>query len=393
MKIPAALIPLFDAGVITEVVRPLMAGKEASVYLVHSEGELRCAKVYKSATERSFRQRAQYSEGRTVRNSRQRRAMAKGSKYGKSLLEAAWQNAEVEWLFRLHAAGVRVPVPYHFSDDVLVMELVADAEGQPAPRLYDIRPDSQEALDLHKYLIRQVVLMLCEGMVHGDLSEYNILMSATGPVIIDLPQACDAAQNRNAARLLKRDVKNLAMYLGRFAPPLKRTRFGAEMWALYEQGRLYPDSELTGRFDRKTQQADTDAVLEEIAAAAAEAHFARPQSSYAAKKEKKRQEAIAEAERERERQEKRNAKRQEQEERKKLEADSPPRPPGKSRRRRRRRGGGSGDTGDRQATPPAQSTQAKGSPTEAPPKRRRRRRRRRGGGSGGNPGSEGSNTS
>jgi len=232
MKIPEPLLPLFEAGVITDVVRPLMAGKEASVYLVRAQDELRCAKVYKSATERSFRQRSQYSEGRTVRNSRQRRAMAKGSKYGKQLLEAAWQNAEVEWLFRLHNAGVRVPVPHHFSDDVLVMELVTDAQGEPAPRLYDIRPSRDEALALHETLIRQVVLMLCEGMVHGDLSEYNILMSGTGPVVIDLPQACDAAQNRNAARLLKRDLKNLAMYLGRFAPRLRRTRFGPEMWAL-----------------------------------------------------------------------------------------------------------------------------------------------------------------
>ncbi len=339
MKIPEPLLPLVDAGVITEVLRPLMAGKEASVYLVRSEGELRCAKVYKQANERSFRQRSQYAEGRTVRNSRQRRAMAKGSKYGKQLLEAAWQNAEVEWLVRLHGAGVRVPVPYHFAEHVLVMELVSDEHGEPAPRLYDIRPTYDEALALHEYLIRQVVLMLCEGMVHGDLSEYNILMGAEGPVIIDLPQACDAAQNRNAPRLLKRDLKNLAHYLGRFAPKLKRTRYGPEMWALYERGALFPDSELTGRFDRRSQKTNTQAVLDEIAAAAAEAHAARPKSSYAAKQEKKRQELQAEAERERARQEQRAAREKAQAERPRAKAEGEGRPKRRKRRRRRRRGG------------------------------------------------------
>jgi RIO kinase 1 len=346
MKIPDPLLPLFEVGVITEVVRPLMAGKEASVYIVQSQGELRVAKVYKNAQERSFRQRSQYSEGRNVRNSRQRRAMAKGSRYGKKLLEEAWQNAEVDALFRLHAAGVRVPIPYHFSDDVLVMELVTDADGQPAPRLYDVRPEPEEAMAIHKYLIRQVVIMLCDGMVHGDLSEYNILMSGDGPVVIDLPQACDAAHNRNAAKLLKRDVRNLAMFLGRFAPKLRRTRFGPEMWALYERGDLCPDTELTGRFARRVEQSDTAAVLEEIAAAAAEAAD-KPMSAYRAKKEKKRQEVIAEAERERARQEKREARRKAQAER---EAQEPPRaprpddPPKRRRRRRRRRKGSPGNT-------------------------------------------------
>ncbi len=326
-----------------------MAGKEASVYVVQSEGEQRVAKVYKSAQERSFRQRSQYSEGRTVRNSRQRRAMAKGSRYGKSLLEAAWQNAEVDALFRLHGAGVRVPVPYHFSDDVLVMELVTNAKGEPAPRLFDIRPNPEEARSLHKFLIRQVVLMLCEGMVHGDLSEYNILMSGDGPVIIDLPQACDAAHNRNAARLLKRDVKNLARYLGRFAPSLRRTRYGPEMWNLYERGKLFPDTELTGQFKGRTGPTDTAAVLEEIAAAAAESSD-KPMSAYRAKKEKKRLDAIAEVEREQARQQERAERKRQQKESaaktpKRPANEDSPAPKKKRRRRRRRRRGGGGGSG------------------------------------------------
>lgn len=411
------MVPLFETGVITEVIRPLMAGKEASVYVVVSDDELRVAKVYKSANERSFRQRAQYSEGRTVRNSRQRRAMAKGSKYGKSLLEAAWQNAEVEWLFRLHAAGVRVPVPYHFSDDVLIMEMVADANGEPAPRIYDIRPTEQEALALHAFVIQQVVMMLCEGMVHGDLSEYNILMSGDGPVIIDLPQACDAAQNRNAAKLLKRDLKNLALYLGRFAPALKETRFGDEMWALFEKGKLFPDTELTGKFARSTAASDTNAVLDEIAAAAAEAHNAKPMSAYAAKKEKRRAEAMAQLEADRARQDAREERRREQAERvgrappPARPPDDEPRPERARRRRSRNRNRGDGpatDGGDspRQARAPGRSDRGRSDghqggrpppdrpPQDRPPqqaaaggdaalRKRRRRRKRRTGGDGG----------
>ncbi len=296
MRIPESLAPLVEAGTIEEVLRPLMSGKEAAVFLVRSEGELRVAKVYKDAHHRSFRQRSQYAEGRTVRNSRQRRAMAKGSRYGKALLEQAWQNAEVDALYRLHHAGVRVPTPYEFSDDVLVMELITGLDGGPAPRLFDIVPTRTEALSIHKHLVRQVVRMLCAGMVHGDLSEYNILMAAEGPVIIDLPQATDAAQNRNSERILLRDVRHLGQYLGRFAPQLKRTKFGPEMWHLYKEGKLHPDSELTGKFSRKGPRVDTHSVIEEIQAAAAEAAKA-PVSGYRAKKERQLAEAKAEEER------------------------------------------------------------------------------------------------
>ncbi len=295
MKVPAQLEPLFEVGVVLEVIRPLMSGKEAAVYLVDTTHGVCVAKIYKQAHERSFRQRSAYAEGRLVRNSRQKRAMAKGSRYGKRLLEEAWQNAEVDQLFRLHAAGVRVPQPFHAGENVLLMELIADEHGDPAPRLFDVDLSRGEARAMHSHLVHQVMKMLCAGTVHGDLSEYNILMAADGPVIIDLPQATDASHNRNSERLLLRDVKNLKNYLGRFDPGLKKTRYGAEMWWLYTRGELDPDTVLTGRFTNK-RDADTRAVLREIEAAAEEAAF-RPESKYAAKKAKKLAEANAERER------------------------------------------------------------------------------------------------
>lgn len=336
MKVPVQLEPLFEVGLVREVIRPLMAGKEASVYLVDSSHGICVAKVYKQAHERSFRQRAEYAEGRLVRNSRQRRAMAKGSRYGKRLLEEAWQNAEVDQLFRLHTAGVRVPTPYHAADDVLLMELIADEHGDPAPRLFDVKLRRGEARALHSHLVHQVMKMLCAGTVHGDLSEYNILMAADGPVIIDLPQATDATHNRNSERLLLRDVRNLKHYLGRFDPGLKKTRYGPEMWWLFSRGELDPETVLTGRFKSK-RDADTRAVLAEIEAAAAEAAF-RPESKYAAKKARKLAEANAERERQQQQQRRREQERQERAEQRPQQAapaaDGAPR---KRRRRRRRR--------------------------------------------------------
>jgi RIO kinase 1 len=286
MNIPSSLLPLFDDGFIVSVTRPLMSGKEASVFLVETREGQCVAKVYKEAQNRSFRQRADYTEGRTVRNTRQQRAMAKGSKYGKSLLEAEWQQAEVSALYRLHAANVRVPTPFHYSDNVLLMELITDAEQRPAPRLWDVTLSPDEARGIHEHLVRECVRMLCAGMVHGDLSEYNILMSTDGPVIIDLPQATDAAHNRNSERLFLRDVKNLKNYLGRFAPSLRKTQYGREIWDLYESGDLEPDTKLTGRAQRKSRQADTASVIAEIQAAAAEASD-KPLSAYQLKKQKK----------------------------------------------------------------------------------------------------------
>ena len=300
MHVPSHLIPLFDDGIIQEVIRPLMSGKEASVYMVRAQNQVCVAKVYKEANNRSFRQRSAYAEGRAVRNTRQRRAMAKGSKYGKALLEAEWQNAEVSSLYRLHDAGVRVPIPYHFGENVLIMEMITNEDGNPAPRLWDVQLNKTEALEVHSFLIRQIVRMLCAGLVHGDLSEYNILMSSDGPVIIDLPQATDAAQNQNSERIFLRDVRNLGMFLSRFASQLQKTQYGPEIWDLYTKGQLHPDSELTGRFKRDTRQADTAAVLAQIQASANDVR-ARPLSAYQEKRQRKLAEALAEAEAEAER--------------------------------------------------------------------------------------------
>ncbi|MFR0692449.1 PA4780 family RIO1-like protein kinase [Enterobacterales bacterium AE_CKDN230030158-1A_HGKHYDSX7] len=265
MKTPKRLEPLIEDGLIDEVLRPLMSGKEAAVYVVRCGSELRCAKVYKEANKRSFRQAAEYQEGRKVRNSRQARAMAKGTKYGRKEQEEAWQNAEVAALFRLANAGVRVPKPYDFLDGVLLMEMVADEEGDAAPRLNDVVMEPDLARDFHEFLIRQIVMMLCAGLVHGDLSEFNVLVGPDGPVIIDLPQAVDAAGNNHAFRMLERDVGNMAAYFGRFAPELKYTHYAKEMWALYEDGKLQPDTPLTGHFDDPEDEADVDSVLREIA--------------------------------------------------------------------------------------------------------------------------------
>jgi len=306
MQIPSPLIPLFDDGIIQEVIRPLMSGKEAAVYLVRAQNQVCVAKVYKEANNRSFRQRSVYAEGRAVRNTRQRRAMAKGSKYGKSVLEAEWQNSEVSSLYRLHEAGVRVPIPYHFGENVLIMEMITSEDGNPAPRLWDVELSTAEALEVHSFLIRQVVRMLCAGLVHGDLSEYNILMSSDGPVIIDLPQATDAAHNQNSERIFLRDVKNVGMFLSRFASQLEETQYGPEIWDLYTKGQLHPDSVLTGRFKRDTRQADTAGVLAEIQASADDAS-SRPLSAYQEKRQRKLAEALAEAEREAHRVEARQA--------------------------------------------------------------------------------------
>ena len=267
MKTPKRIEPLIEDGLVDEVLRPLMSGKEAAVYVVRCGEQLRCAKVYKEANKRSFRQAAEYQEGRKVRNSRQARAMAKGSRYGRREQEEAWQNAEVAALFRLANAGVRVPKPYDFLDGVLLMEMVADEYGEAAPRLNDVVLEPEQAREYHDFLIRQIVMMLCAGLVHGDLSEFNVLLGPDGPVIIDLPQAVDAAANNHAFRMLERDVGNMAAYFGQFAPELKDPRYAKEMWALFEDGKLQPDTPLTGHFDEPEEEADVDAVMREIAAA------------------------------------------------------------------------------------------------------------------------------
>jgi RIO kinase 1 len=266
MKTPKRLLPLIEDGLIDEVIGQLMSGKEATVYTVRCGTEIRCAKVYKEAAKRSFKKAAQYSEGRKVRNSRRARAMEKGSKYGRKQQEDTWQNAEVDALYLLAGAGVRVPKPYGCFDGVLVMELVTDDSGSVAPRLGDVSMSEEQALEDHAILMHYVVLMLCAGIVHGDLSEFNVLVDDYGPVIIDLPQAVDAAANNNAEAMLERDVNNMTQYYGQFAPQLLGTKYAKEMWALSEDGALKPETELTGHFDDPEDPSDVDGVLEEIKA-------------------------------------------------------------------------------------------------------------------------------
>ncbi|BED99130.1 PA4780 family RIO1-like protein kinase [Aeromonas dhakensis] len=271
MKTPNRIQPLVDDGLVDEVISRLMSGKEADVYVVRCGDEIRCAKVYKEAAKRSFKQAVVYQEGRRVRSSRDARAMEKGSKYGRKQHEEVWQNTEVDALFKLAAAGVRVPRPYVCLDGVLLMELVTDADGNVAPRLNDVALSREQALVDHARVIRYVVRMLCAGLIHGDLSEFNVLVDEEGPVIIDLPQVVDAAANNQAKAMLERDVDNMRNYYGMYAPELLKTRYAREMWALYEDGKLTPDSELTGLFEESNERVDLDAVLHEIESAEEEA--------------------------------------------------------------------------------------------------------------------------
>jgi RIO kinase 1 len=271
MKIPKALQPLIDDGVIDEVLRPLKSGKEASVYIVRSGDTVRCAKVYKDMGQRSFQQRTTYQEGRQVRGSRQARAMGKSTRFGRKEQETAWKNAEVDALYQLAGAGVRVPEPYGYFNGVLVMEMITDADGFSAPGLGDVELSGEQARTFHAFLIGQIVRMLCAGLIHGDLSEYNVLVGPEGPVIIDLPQVVSAAGNNNARMMLIRDVNNISATLGRYAPELLATRFGEEMWALFEQGLLLPETRLTGTFVSDETAADVEGTLASIEDAREEA--------------------------------------------------------------------------------------------------------------------------
>ena len=271
MKIPRGLQPLIEDGIVDAVLGQLKSGKEASVFLVACGSHVRCAKVYKDAQHRGFHRLAEYREGRKSRRSRDDRAMGNRSRHGRREQESAWKNAEVVALYRLAGAGVRVPQPQGVYDGVLIMELVVDAEGHPAPRLNDVAPTPEQAREWHAYLIKQVQLMLCLGMIHGDLSEYNVLLGADGPVIIDLPQAVDAAGNNNAFRMLARDVNNLRAYCGAFAPELMATEYAHELWKLYEAGELKPDTALTGHFIHDTTPANVGQVLYEVDQARKEA--------------------------------------------------------------------------------------------------------------------------
>ncbi|HET7300234.1 MAG TPA: PA4780 family RIO1-like protein kinase [Oleiagrimonas sp.] len=271
MKIPDSLRTLIEEGVIDAVVRSLKSGKEADVYIVRCGDELRCAKVYKDMAQRSFQQRVQYQEGRKVRGSRQARAMATATRFGRKQAEAAWKNAEVDALYQLAAAGVRVPRAHGFFDGVLVMELVTGDDGLPAPRLAEVQLSQDVACAYHRELVQQVVRMLCTGLIHGDLSGYNVLVCADGPVIIDLPQVVDASANNAARMMLRRDVGNISICLSRFAPQLLDTHYAEEMWALYERGELHPDSKLSGHFEFDESDVDVDSVMQMIIEARQEA--------------------------------------------------------------------------------------------------------------------------
>jgi RIO kinase 1 len=376
MRVPERLEPLLNFGVIEQVLRPLMSGKEAEVYLVVSDGEERVAKVYKNAQFRSFQNRADYTEGRRVRNSREQRAMNKRTRHGRAKTEDAWRSAEVDAIHRLRAANVRVPEPFAFTEGVLVMELVKDEHGGPAPRLVDRDFSREEATQVFHILLREVVKMLCAGIVHADLSDFNVLMSADGPVIIDFPQAIDPAGNRNARKLLIRDVKNLTGFLGRFAPELRGTSYGPEIWDLYERSELEPDTELTGKFQpKKAQESEVDSLLAEILHLEQEARERRERlglppprarkpivfETPAVPKPKPAAKATAKA------------------------VDAPSRPPKKRRRRKRRSTSAEQpQTNSRQVsrsahpTPAPEKAAAKPRSPEDRPRRRRRRRRRSG---------------
>jgi len=267
MKIPKRLLPLIEDGLVDEVIGQLMSGKEATVYMVRCGSEIRCAKVYKEAAQRSFKKAVQYQEGRRVRNSRRGRAMEKGSKFGRDQQEEIWQNAEVDALYKLAAAGVRVPEPYGCFNGVLLMELITDDEGYVAPRLNDVELSPERARHDHAVVMQDVIRMLCVGLIHGDLSEFNVLVDQVGPVIIDLPQAVNAAGNNNAKAMLERDVRNMTNYYGQFAPELLKTQCAKEIWKLYEKGDLKADTKLTGIIEIDTRPANVDSVMQEIKAA------------------------------------------------------------------------------------------------------------------------------
>jgi RIO kinase 1 len=267
MKTPKRIQPLVEDGLVDEVISRLMSGKEADVYIVRTGTEIRCAKVYKEAAKRSFKKAVQYQEGRKVRNTRRARAMEKGSKFGRKQQEETWQNAEVDALYKLADAGVRVPKPYGCFDGVLLMELVTDEAGDVAPRLNDVAMSEEQAIEDHTVMMQYVQRMLCVGLIHGDLSEFNVLVDEYGPVIIDLPQAVDAAANNHAESMLARDVNNMTTYYAQFAPELSKTKYAKEMWALFEEAALHPDLELTGHFEESGEDADVDSVIDEIKAA------------------------------------------------------------------------------------------------------------------------------
>lgn len=264
MKIPRRIEPLIDEGLVDTVICQLMSGKEAMVYVVRCGEALRCAKVYKESNKRNFHQSVSYTEGRRIKNSRRARAIARGSRYGRSVQEEVWQSTEIDMLCRLAAVGVRVPHFYNFFEGVLLMELIVDCKGDIAPRLNDVILTAGQAREHYYLLIRQVVRMLSAGVVHGDLSEYNVLLGKDGPVIMDLPQAVDAAGNNNAYSLFRRDVDNLTTYFSQFAPELASTDYASEIWSHYKKGSLHADINLTGHVEHDNKPVNVNNVVRVI---------------------------------------------------------------------------------------------------------------------------------
>jgi RIO kinase 1 len=354
MRVPEVLSSLTDQGLIDEVLRPLKSGKEAQVYLVRAGGEVRVAKVYKDAGQRSFKQRTEYMEGRRVRNTRDQRAIDRRSRHGKAQQEEAWKSAEVDVIYRLHAGGVRVPEPYNFIDGVLLMELVRGADGGPAPRLAEVVVDPAEARALFDQLLGEVVKMLCAGIVHGDLSDYNVLVDAEGPVVIDFPQSVDASQNRNARKLLVRDVDNLSAFLSRAAPGTRRRPYGEELWAAYENNLLTPEFELTGEFRRSNRTTDMGSLLEFIEEAESDERLRRQKLGLPASPRRKREVVIV--------------------------PSTEGKPSRRGGRKKARPGGASATGGNAAGAASGRSQPSDAVPTEGAPRKRRRRRR---GGQGG----------
>lgn len=264
MKVPERIRPLIEDGLVDQVLGSLMSGKEAQVFLVRCGDETRCAKVYKDVAQRSFKNAVQYQEGRKIRNSRRQRAMESRSKFGRDQQEVVWQRAEVDALYKLAEAGVRVPKAYGLYDGVLLMELITDGEGNVAPRLNDITMSASQAIRDHATIMNYVLRMLCVGLVHGDLSEFNVLQDESGPVIIDFPQVVNASGNNNAKSMLQRDVRNITQYYAQYAPQLAETHYAEEMWELHEKSELSPDRKLTGKFKFSTKAADVNSVLNMI---------------------------------------------------------------------------------------------------------------------------------
>ncbi len=264
MKIPKRIEPLVEEGLVDSVICQLMSGKEAMVYVVRCGSDIRCAKVYKETNKRNFRQSISYTEGRRVRSSRRARAMQRRSDFGRMAQKEAWQSTEVDTMSHLATVGVQTPKYYNFFEGVLLMELITDSDGNVAPRLNDLILTAELARTYHDFLIGQIVRMLCHGIVHGDLSEYNVLVGNQGPVIIDFPQAIFAASNNSTQRILKRDIDNVTAYLSRFAPELACTDYGSEIWSLYQRGKLHLEAKLTGNTREKIKPVDVSSILNAV---------------------------------------------------------------------------------------------------------------------------------